>query len=110
MEPLAQSDYNLAAGRYKPLIVDSVPDDDTVARGGGRYICPQGGESTIPMTIDELIAQAAQLSAVEQEELVRRLLALRRQPQPRSVLPPGAPGSMSRGPLKQPICSALLRY
>lgn len=38
------------------------------------------------MTIDELVAQAAQLPPVEQEEMVRRLLALRGQPQSRSVL------------------------
>jgi hypothetical protein len=46
------------------------------------------------MTIDELVAQAVQLPLEEQEELVRRLLALRSQPQPRSVLPPGTPGSV----------------
>jgi hypothetical protein len=47
------------------------------------------------MTIDELVAKAAQLPPMEQEELVRRLLALCSQPHPRSVLPPGTPGSIS---------------
>lgn len=46
------------------------------------------------MTIDELIAQAAQLPQAAQEELVQRLLALRYQTQPRSIIPPGTPGSV----------------
>lgn len=46
------------------------------------------------MTIDELVAQAAQLDPQSQEELLQRLLALRKSQQPRSVLPPGTPGSV----------------
>jgi hypothetical protein len=51
-------------------------------------------EDAMPMTIDELVAQAAQLPSVEQEQLVQRLIALRGVPQTRSVLPPGTPGSV----------------
>ncbi len=46
------------------------------------------------MTIDELIAQAVQLPQAAPDELVQRLLALRNQPQPRSIVPPGTPGSV----------------
>jgi hypothetical protein len=46
------------------------------------------------MTIDELVAQAAQLDPLAQEELIQRLLTLRGKQGARSVLPPGTPGSV----------------
>lgn len=46
------------------------------------------------MTIDELVAQVAQLAPRAQEELLQRLLALRAKQGGRSALPPGAPGSV----------------
>lgn len=48
----------------------------------------------MPMTIDELFYQATQLPLFEQDELVQRLLTLRRKQRMRSLLPPGVPGSV----------------